>query len=653
MSKRRKRRPGGEPTSGGGAPPRAVAAASPLAGHAAATVPEHATPVVWRVLLAVVCAILVFLVFLPTLGFEFVDWDDRGLLTENPHWRGLGWEQIRWMFTTNHWGHYQPVTWLTYGLDHVLWGMDPRGVHLTNTLFHAANTFLVWFVASFLLGAALPALRRDRPWLLDLAATFAALTFGVHPLRVESVAWATERRDLVSAFFILLTLLAYLRSSALAGRRRTAWLIGSLVLYLISMLSKVGGAPLPLVFLVLEWYPLGRLKVLPGGGLDRAGRRVLLGGLPFLVIAIGFSIATVKQQAGRWLIPLAVHDYLARTAQSFYGLVFYAWKTFLPTGLSPLYEIRFPLDPFAPRFLASALVVLVAAVAVLKARRRAPAVAAAALTYALFLGPLLGYFQNGPQLVADRYSYLSTLGFILLVAGGAASLAYRRPAPVRLGAIAAAASLCVAACAGLTVRQEQVWRDTATLWASMLRHDPSSSFANNSYGYVLLQKGDVETAEAHFRKALAINPGNREAQFNLSEALKRKGVDGVEAYRAALAFNPEVASLRNQLGNELLKEKRNEEAVETFLEALRLEPRDPRFHANLAIALQRLDRLEQARQHYEAAVALDPTLWIARDGLASVLARQGKTEEARRTLEKLLQENPGYEPARRRLASLR
>src|SRR5260221_847502 len=304
--------------------------------------------------------------------------------------------------------------------------MSPRGYDLRNGLCHAATTFLAGFVAAFLLGAALPAVRRDRPWILHLAATFTALAFGAHPLRVESVAWATERRDLVSAFFILLTVLAYLRSSTLAGRRQGAWLVGTLVLYVVSMVSKVGGAPLPLVLLVLEWYPLRRLEV--------ARRKVLLGLLPFLVVAIGFSIATVQQEAGRWFIPLATHGYPARTAESFYGLVFYVWKTFVPTGLSPLYEIHFPLDPYEPRFLASALVVLVAAAALFLARRRAPAFAAAALAYAFLIGPLLGYFQNGPQLVADRYSYLSTLGFVLVVAGGAAALAYRRPTPVLLGA---------------------------------------------------------------------------------------------------------------------------------------------------------------------------------------------------------------------------
>src|SRR5262249_49856922 len=142
-------------------------------------------------------------------------------------------------------------------------------------------------------------------------------------------------------------------------------------------------------------------------------------------------------------------------------------------------------------------------------RRRVPALAAAALAYAFLLGPLLGYFQNGPQLVADRYSYLPTLGFVLLVAGGAASIAHRRPSPRLGGALAAAACAGLALLSILTFRQEQVWRDTETLWSEVLRRDPSSSFANNSYGYVLLQKGEVGTAEAHFRTSLEINPRNQ------------------------------------------------------------------------------------------------------------------------------------------------
>lgn len=603
-------------------------------------------------LLAAACAILVFLFYLPTLGFQFVDWDDRAVLVENPNWRGLGAEQIRWMFTTNYYGHYQPVTWLTYGLDYVIWGMDPRGYHLTSALFHAANTFLVWLVSSLLLGAALPDVRRDRPWLVHLAATFAALAFGLHPLRVESVAWATERRDVVSAFFLLLTLFAYLRSATSTGKGRAAWWTGSMLAYMVSMISKAGGVPLPLVLLVLEWYPLRRLRAIPAGGPTPAERRVIFGILPYLVVAAGFSLSVVQQETGRWFMPIAIHGYLARTAQSLYGLVFYPWKTFVPTGLSPLYELRLPLDPFEPRFVASALLVVAAAAVAFALRRRAPAFAAAALAYALFLGPLLGYFQNGPQLVADRYSYLPTLGFVLMVAGGAASLAHRRPTPAVGGALAAAAGLAVIACGLLTVRQLRVWHDTESLWSYVLQQDPSSSFANNSYGYVLLQKGELESAEQHLRKALAINPHNHEAQFNLAQALKKRGVDGVKAYQEALAFDPDVGLLRNQLGNELLKAGRNQEAADMYQEALRFEPRDARIHLNLAIALQNLDKLEEARKQYGAAASIDRTMWAARDGLAYVLAREGKTAEARRTLEMLLRENPGYEPARRRLASL-
>ncbi|MCP3903505.1 MAG: tetratricopeptide repeat protein [Planctomycetes bacterium] len=601
-------------------------------------------------LLALIAAVAAFVVFIPALDNEFVDWDDTGVLVENPNYRGLGADQLRWMFTTNHYGHYQPITWLTYGLDWVLWKDDPAGYHLTNNLFHAVNTLLFFFMALGLLRRAIPA-GDERSAATALAALLAALLFGLHPLRVESVAWATERRDLVSAFFLLLTMLAYLRASDPERGGRWAWIAVTLVIYVVSMLSKVGGAPLPVVLLVLDWYPLRRL-----GGSRRNTVSVLLEKVPFFAIALGFSYAVIRMQTDRWLIPFELHDFTARTAQAFYGLAFYAWKTFLPTGLLALYELRLPLDPFAPRFIVAAVAVLAATVAaIVLARRGRPAALVAALCYAAMLGPLLGYFQNGPQVVADRYSYLSCAGWVLLVAAGARVLALRSRAGRT--AVIAAAVAAVTTLGVMTWRQTNDWQDTATFWRTLYAGDPEGSNANNGIGWILLDEGRAGEAVPLFRKAVEINPRNREAYYNLWRALRESGRnDELAASYAAYADAPlgiVRADARYRLGNIALRARRNEEAIRFFRLALEQREEHAPTHTNLAMVLARIPDNEAALWHFQRAVVIDGNLVNARYGHARILHRVGRSDEAVRELRTVLSMQPGHRNARTLLDEIR
>ena len=606
-------------------------------------------------LLSLLAGALAFVVFLPTLDNNFVDWDDTGMLTENQSYRGLGAEQLGWMFTTNHYGHYQPITWLTYGLDYVVWGMNPRGYHLTNNLFHAANAVLVFFLALVLLRRAFGA--RARPpgsWWLRGGALLASLVFAVHPLRVESVAWATERRDLVSAFFLLLTLLAYVRGVSLEGGRRWWWLGVSLVIYVVSMMSKVGGAPLPVVLVVLDWYPLRRI----GGGvrawLSAGGLRVLAEKVPFLVVAIGFSIATFAQQTGKWLFPLEEHGLGARVAQSFYGLVFYVGKTVVPVDLLPLYELHTPLDPFEARFvIAAGLVVLAAAVVLWLLWRRVPAaapLAAAGLCYALMLGPLLGFFQNGPQIVADRYSYLSCVGWGMVVAGGAVWLLARDEVTTAMRAgVGVLAVLLVTMLGVLTWRQCDVWQDTASLWGYVVTKDPESSFANNGHGYVLLVGGRTAESVEHFQAALRINSRNREAYYNLWRALRGLGRDEElrQAYQqAADAPRPGIrAEALFRLGNIALQARSNQEAVGWYQQSLAIREAHPRAHIELGVVLVRLGRYDEALGHYRRGLALSPQSVKARIGLAGLFEKVGRYDDAIAQLNEVLRIEPNNSQA--------
>ncbi|MHC5114157.1 MAG: tetratricopeptide repeat protein [Planctomycetota bacterium] len=586
---------------------------------------------------ACVAAIASFLAFLPALNNGFVDWDDPEVIVDNEHYRGLGPEQLRWMFTTTHMGHYQPITWVTYGVDYVLWGMNPKGYHLTSNLFHAVNALLVYFLALVILRRALDPEGGPGPPAVSVAALFVALLFGLHPLRVESVAWATERRDLVSAFFLLLTVLAYLRAAAPGGRGRARWLAVTLLIYVLSMMSKVGGAPLPVVLLVLDWYPLRRLA---GGARRVVG--VVLEKVPFFVIALGFAVVTVAHQSERWMYPLSTHGPLERVAQAFYGLVFYPAKTVLPFGLRSLYELRLPLDPWAPIYIASALLVVAGGVVMLLLARRRPQILAAALVFGAMIGPLLGFFQNGPQIVADRYSYLSCLSWTILIVGAALAVSMRRGIVVSrvLIGVGVAASIALAA---MTWRQTETWRDSETFWGTLIAADPASSYGNNSYAAVLLSQDRLEEAVPYLETAIETSPFNRTAYHNLWGTLTRLNrPEDLEASYLEAAESKVVsvcADARYALGNLALGASRHRDAARWYRHALAVREAAP-THSNLGLTLQLLGDEPGALEHYTRAVELDPQLAPARLGLARTLFRAGRAADALPHAEMAAQLNP-------------
>src|SRR2546422_2164398 len=249
----------------------------------------------WGMQLALpgILVLVVLTCFLPTLGNDFVAWDDDLNFTENPNCRGLSWSNLRWMLTTVHGGHYQPLSWMTLGLDYVVWGMNPVGYHLTNLLLHAANAVLFYFMALRLLRASVPGGHADGSWALTLGSGFATLLFAVHPLRAESVAWITERRDVLSGLFYLAAVVAYLRDCDGAvpeGRRTRKWYWASLGLFALALLSKAMAVTLPVILLALDAYPLRRLGAVGGGWPWASLRAVVMEKLPFFLLSLAAGI---------------------------------------------------------------------------------------------------------------------------------------------------------------------------------------------------------------------------------------------------------------------------------------------------------------------------------------------------------------------------
>ncbi|HXJ77238.1 MAG TPA: tetratricopeptide repeat protein [Candidatus Methylomirabilis sp.] len=516
-----------------------------------------------------------------------MDWDDRKNLVDNVNYRGLGWIQLRWM-TTALGGHYIPLTRMSYGLDYLLWGLNPVGYHLTNLLLHIASVVTFYFVASRLLEAARPSTKSDIG--REFGAAVAALFFGLHPLRVESVAWATERRDVLSGFLYVLAVLFYLRAAQGAGggslwSRRPYWV--SLGLHVMALLSKSIAVSLPVVLLVLDVYPLRRLGGKAGAWLGPAARRVWLEKAPFALLSLGASVvALVSLHHSEGIRSLAALGWLDRVAISVYSLAFYLWKMLVPLDLSPLYELPIRIDPVSWPYLLAAVVVAGLTVGAIALRRRWPALLAVWLCYIAILLPVLGIVQNGPHLAADRNTYLASLGWATLIGAGArqwwTAWGPRRLAEPGTLMPAALSGVVIGALGVLTWSQVQIWRNSESLWRHALQASPSAT-AHYNVGVFMVGRRQFAGAEEHFRRALELRPRNADIHINLGGTLLELGrVDeGIEHFRQAVLIKPGDALAHNDLGYALARQGRSAEAAQQLREALRLRPDYPEARRTL------------------------------------------------------------------------
>ncbi len=621
-----------------------------------------------------------FAVFAGALGNEFVSWDDDTLLLHNRNYRGFTPDHLRWMFTTFHLGHYQPLTWLTYAVDHALWGLDPRGYHLTNVLLHALNAVLVFALARRLYAAASATScgpGASSPPSHDFAAALAALLFALHPLRVESVAWATERRDVLSTALFLLTLLTYWRAVRPARGRsaHVPWLTLAIVLGALTVLAKAIGVVLPAVLLVLNVYPLRRLTVERGVRAPVRTRAVLRVGLellPFVLMAIIGSVVAVRAQhaagaaadAGR----LGLDQRLLLLVHS---LAFYVWKTLVPCKLAPLYEYPYGGLPLGVTFWASAATVVLISTLTVWQRRRWPGLPAAWVVYVVCILPVSGIFLSGSQMAADRYSYIACIGFAVLAGGAALGGPRQRaqtpgrsdpneaPPPRARSSVpnwlaGAVAVVLLAVLAGLTRAQIGVWRDSHTLWNTVIQRYPGTSIAYVHRGGLYLLDGDLERAEADLRAAAALYPGYGEALALLGYVRTLRGdfAEGESFGRQALAVAPDMARAHKWYGLTLVRLNRLPEAVRAHEEAVRLAPGDWEARLRLASLLQAQRRLPEALRHAEQAVRDAPP--AARvtclELLAALQMDGGYREHAVMTARELLRLDPQNAMARQVLA---
>ncbi|GAM10542.1 transmembrane and TPR repeat-containing protein 4 [Geobacter sp. OR-1] len=369
---------------------------------------------------AVFAAVATICVFLTSLKNEFLELDDLGYIVDNRFIDSLDWQTVVWAFTRFHEANWHPLTMLSLAMDRQLWGMNPAGFHLTNLLFHGGTVFLVCFIFKSILSSA--ALNWSERWpagrQIVWASIAGALFFGLHPLRVESVVWASERKDVLCLFFVAAAILFHLRYAARRSlqpgkpffRFGSYWI--TVLMALLALLSKPTAVSLPIVLLLIDWYPLGRMVD------SNAIFRVVAEKIPLLLIAGGTAALTVKAQQEPIMLSADL-TVVSRVLVSFKAAMFYLWKTIWPTGLAPYYPHPGNVSATAPgEYLAYALGVAAITVAAAYIGRRKRQWPALWLYFLVTLAPMLGIIQAGSQWMADRYSYLPSLGIALLWGAG-------------------------------------------------------------------------------------------------------------------------------------------------------------------------------------------------------------------------------------------
>lgn len=558
---------------------------------------------VYPVLAGLALAALVMAAYLPALSNGFV-WDDDVYLTANPLLDSLAGLRRIWLEPTAT-VQYYPLTFTSFWIEVHLWGLEPFGFHLVNLLLHGLDAILLW---RLLLALEVP------------AAWVAAALFAVHPLHVESVAWVTERKNVLSAAFALGSALCFLRADA----RRSAISYGvALLLFAAALLSKSSVCFLPGAILVVLWWRRGELR-----------RRDLIAVAPFALLAIASAWMTawverhhVGALGADWALNPGERVFIAGRA-----LWFYAGKVFWPEPLTFNYP-AWQIDTSAPLqwlFPVSALAVVVGAFALRGRIGRGPL--AAVLIFIGALLPVLGFvdfYAMRYSFVADHFAYLPSVALLALATATVARIAPRWGARGRRVAAWAAIAV-VLLLLSRTRAQSHAYRDAETLWRDTLAKNPASWMAHNNLGALLAERGSVEDALPHWQEALRLAPPMAEIHRNLGDAarVQKDLAEAEKQYRRALELDPTIASTHNALAVVLAAQGRRDEATIEYRESLRLDPSSASVHNDLGVALASAGELAEAESEYRKALEIDPDLARAHSNLGLVLAATGRNDEA-------------------------
>jgi tetratricopeptide (TPR) repeat protein len=614
-------------------------------------VPEQkGVPFVWAAALLV--ASITFVVFLPALSNDFVNWDDIYLTYENPNIQSLDFGFLKWAFTSVVIASWYPLTLVSFALDYAIWGPEPWGFHLTNVILHSANTFLVALLVCRLVETGRG---RNEAGGVDKAVLVAgvvtALFFGIHPLRVESVAWVAERKDVLYSFFFLLSVLAYLKYADRAPGK-TLFYLTSVVFFAMSLMSKPMAVTLPAVLVILDFYPLRRLN-LDGGW--KGCKTVVLEKVPFFTLSLVLSLLTVwTHQQGDTLMTLERVPLMERFFVALRAFAFYIYKMVLPINLAPYYPYPEDISFFAMEYIVSIMLLIAITSFCLWSSKRERLFSAVWIYYVVTLVPVIGVVQVGGQAAADRYTYLPSLGPFIL-AGLAAGASFERFSKKHFQALAVAAVLLISGVlANKTVKQIAVWQDSITLWSYEIKLFPEKALiAYINLGSAYNDLGRTDEAIEEYKIALRIKPDYAEAHNNLGNSYYEQGRidEAIEEYKIALRIKPDHAVAHYNLGNAYANLGRTDEAIEEYKKALRIRPDYAEAHNNLGNVYDSLGRTDEAIEKYKIALRFKPDYAEAHNNLGNVYDSLGRTDEAIEKYKIAIRHKPDFAEAHNNLGN--
>jgi len=555
-----------------------------------------------RILICVVLASATLVLYLPVTRHNFINIDDQRFVIENPHVRdGLTWPGIVWAFQTTQTENWHPLTWITHMMDCQFYGLNPAGHHLTNLLVHIANTLLLFLLLNKLTGAI---------WRSFIVAAL----FAWHPLHVESVAWIAERKDVLSAFFWMLTLLTYTRY---AQERSKADYFLALFYFTCGLMSKPMVVTLPFVLLLLDFWPLQRFQVESSGfGVQSSmAVKLICEKIPFFALAIAASIVTFfAQKTGEELMPLADAPLSLRIDNSLLAYAGYLSKIFCPVNLAVFYPYSYSTG-WLVGFGCALLLILCTGLFVWHARGQ-PYLLVGWLWFLGTLVPTIGIVQVGLQSMADRYTYLPSIGILILAVWGVNDLLNSHPQKIKIAAVAG--SIVFAVCLAITSIQIGYWQNSITLARHAIEVTENNYVAYDSIGRALTERGQVDEALPFFEEAARVGPHYLQSQINLAFVLQSKN--------------------------------RQAEAIKYWERAVQLSPNDPGWRCDFGMALVQDGRLEDAADQFNKVIRLHPDFFMAHYDLASDLFKQGKTAEAVAQYRETLRLQPDFSDALNQIA---
>jgi protein O-mannosyl-transferase len=622
-----------------------------------------------------VCVFLVaitWIVFGQTRSYDFINYDDNVYVYDNPIVAaGLSKAGIFWAFSHVHGGNWHPLTSISHMLDCSRSGLNPGGHHLTNVFLHILGAVLLFLALRNMTGAL-------------GGSAFVAAVFAIDPLRVESVAWISERKDVLSGVFFMLTLLAYSRYVSRPFSLSRYLLV--VCLFVFGLMAKPMLVTLPCVLLLLDYWPLRRLGFNSlGNGVNQANRaplfRVVVEKIPLFALSLASSIVTwrAQQTAMRTITQVPL---FSRAVNAVLSYVRYLWQLLWPVNLAPFYPYQRQISLLS--LAAAALLLIAISALVLSLGKKRPYLVTGWGWYLVMLLPVIGFVQVGAQAMADRYTYLPHIGVVLAVTWTIADpTAGSRSLRRLLGFVAAGATIALAWGA---YHQTRYWRTSESLWLhtlavtndnyvahsnlgdvclkagrtddaihelqAALRIAPDFSVARNNLGLAFLNKGRVTEGIQEFRRVLSREPQNAKCRFNLAAAFLESGraAEAIQEYEKALAIQPKSAQGHSDLGNAYLHSRRFAEAIAQYKIALQLRPHYADAEYNFGIAeIQNGNRAEAIR-HFQNALVIEPNYPAAHNNLAVALLLEGRTEEAIAHLERSVAAEPGNVQVRNNLA---